>query len=62
MTDQNDAYQRLIDAAREYGAQRERTRVLGLLLVEVGRLRVEGQREASEVVDRLALRVEHPEA
>ena len=42
--------------------QQERKRIVALLLAEVGRLRVEGQREAADVVDRLALRVEHPEA
>ena len=62
MTTEREALRRRIEVARAYGARLERTRVLGLLLAEVGRLRVEGQREASEVVDRLALRVEHPEA
>jgi hypothetical protein len=62
MTTEREALRRRIESAHAYGARLERTRVVGLLLSEVGRLRTNGQREASEVVDRLALRVEHPEA
>lgn len=40
----------------------ERRRILGLLLAEVGRLRLAGDLEASKALDAVALRVEHPEA
>lgn len=40
----------------------ERHRIIGLLLAEVGRLRLSGQTEAAQALDAVALRVEHPEA
>lgn len=40
----------------------ERRRILGLLLAEVGRLRLSGQLDAAKALDDVALRVEHPEA
>ena len=40
----------------------ERRRILGLLLAEVGRLRLSGQTDAAKALDAVALRVEHPEA
>ncbi len=40
----------------------ERRRILGLLLAEVGRLRLAGDLAAAKALDDVALRVEHPEA
>lgn len=40
----------------------ERRRIIGLLLAEVGRLRLAGQMDAAKVLDDVALRIEHPEA
>lgn len=40
----------------------ERRRILGLLLAEVGRLRLAGQMDTAKVLDDVALRIEHPDA
>lgn len=40
----------------------ERLRIIGLLLAEVGRLRLAGQMDAAQALDDVALRVEHPDA
>ena len=40
----------------------ERRRVIAMLLAEVGRLRLQGKREAADALDEITLRVEHPEA
>jgi len=39
----------------------ERRRVLGLLLAEIGRLRLAGDKRAADALDQIALRVEHPD-
>lgn len=40
----------------------ERQRIIGLLLAEVGRLRLAGDYDRAADLDKLALRIEHPEA
>ena len=40
----------------------ERARLVAMLLAEVGRLRLQGRVDAANALDRIALRVEHPEA
>ena len=40
----------------------ERRRIIGMLLAEVGRLRLAGQMDAAKALDDVALRVEHPNA
>lgn len=48
-----------IEEAIKAGAERERKRIVGLLLAEVGTLRASGEREAAEYLDALALVIEH---
>lgn len=47
---------------RTVAVEAERHRIIGLLLAEVGRLRLSGQMDAAQVLDAVALRVEHPDA
>lgn len=42
--------------------KQERARILGVLLAEVGRLRLAGEYDRAQDLDKLALRIEHPEA
>lgn len=46
---------------RDVGVAAERHRCVGLLLAEVGRQRLAGNREMADRLDALALEMEHPE-
>lgn len=47
---------------RSVAVEAERHRIVGLLLAEVGRLRLAGATDAAAALDRVTLAIEHPEA